>query len=119
MSLTQRTRNQKNLVLYFQVHQPRRLSPINFFDLGNDPHYFNDDLNRSIVERVSRDCYLPANKLLLEVIRHHPEVKITFSLSGVVIDQFEAYAVSPAVGSVRNNSPDLVRPLPVEPGSEQ
>jgi alpha-amylase len=81
-----------DVILYFQVHQPRRLSPINFFDLGNDPHYFNDDLNRSIVERVSRDCYLPANKLLLEVIRHHPEVKITFSLSGVVIDQFEAYA---------------------------
>jgi alpha-amylase len=86
------SKERHDVILYFQVHQPRRLSSINFFDLGNDPHYFNDDLNQSIVQRVSRDCYLPANKLLLEVIRHHPEVKITFSLSGVVIDQLEAYA---------------------------
>jgi alpha-amylase len=92
MSSPANSKERHDVILYFQVHQPRRLSPINFFDLGNEPHYFNDDLNRSIVQRVSRDCYLPANKLLLDIIRNHPGVKITFSLSGVVIDQFEAYA---------------------------
>lgn len=32
--------------------------------------------------------------------------------------RLEAFPVSPAVGNVRNNGPQLVEPLPVEPGSE-
>ena len=86
------SKERHDIVLYFQVHQPRRLYPINFFDLGTEPHYFNDDLNRSIVERISRDCYVPVNKLLLELIRQNPRIRIVFSLSGVLIDQLEAHA---------------------------
>ncbi|TDT33671.1 SOS response-associated peptidase [Naumannella halotolerans] len=37
-----------------------------------------------------------------------------FELIGVS-DQLEAYPVSPAVGNVANNSPELVEPLPSEP----
>ena len=84
--------NKQNILLYFQVHQPRRLNPVNFFDLGNGPHYFNDDLNESIIRRVSRDCYVPANRLLLEMIRRFPQIRIVFSLSGTVIEQLEQYA---------------------------
>lgn len=84
--------DKQHLILYCQVHQPRRLNPLNFFDLPNEPHYFNDELNESIVRRVANSCYLPANKLLLDVIREFPEVKVTFSLSGVVMEQLEAYA---------------------------
>lgn len=81
-----------SIVLYFQVHQPRRLQPVSFFDLGYEPHYFNDALNESIVRRVSECCYLPANKLLLRLIRSHPEIRVAFSLSGVVMEQLDAYA---------------------------
>lgn len=84
--------DKQNLILYFQVHQPRRLNPVNFFDLPNEPHYFNDALNESIVRRVARSCYMPANNLLLAVIREFPQVKITFSLSGIVMEQLEAHA---------------------------
>ncbi|MGC1240092.1 MAG: glycoside hydrolase family 57 protein [Chryseosolibacter sp.] len=84
--------DKQNLILYFQVHQPRRLNPVNFFDLPNEPHYFNDALNESIVRRVAQSCYIPANNLLLAVIREFPQVKITFSLSGIVMEQLEAHA---------------------------
>jgi alpha-amylase len=92
MSSPQPGKDKQHLVLYFQVHQPRRLHSVNFFDLANAPHYFNDDLNRSIVQRIARNCYLPANTLLLDLIKEFPEIKVAFSLSGVVIEQLESYA---------------------------
>ena len=85
-------RNDKHLILYFQVHQPRRLQAVNFFDLAGSPRYFDDALNKSIIQRVARDCYLPANLLLLDLVEKFPAIKITFSLSGVVIEQLQAYA---------------------------
>jgi len=35
---------------------------------------------------------LPANQLLLDLIRQHPSIRITFSISGTTIEQFEKYA---------------------------
>jgi alpha-amylase len=82
----------RNLVLYFQVHQPTRLRNFKFFDIGSGNSCFEDDLDQNIIRRVARECYLPANELLLKVIRLYPQVKVTFSLSGVIIDQLEEYA---------------------------
>jgi alpha-amylase len=79
-------------VLYFQVHQPKRLSNLRFFDIGAGSTFFDDDLNGEIVQRIARECYLPANRLLLKLINRHPEIKVAFSLSGVIIDQLEEFA---------------------------
>lgn len=79
-------------MLYFQVHQPRRLNTLRFFDIGNNCAYFDDDLDRNIVRRVADTCYLPANALLLNVIKAHPSLKIAFSISGTLMDQLEAHA---------------------------
>jgi alpha-amylase len=92
MNSQEKNKPQQHILLYFQVHQPRRLNAVNFFDIGNGPRYFNDDLNESIVKRISQNCYIPANQLLLDLITQFPDIKITFSLSGVVIEQFEKYA---------------------------
>jgi alpha-amylase len=94
MNLSENKKSKENqyVLLYFQVHQPRRLNPVSFFDLGSGPRYFNDDLNESIIQRVSRDCYVPANRLLLDLIRKLPEIRIAFSLSGTVIEQMERHA---------------------------
>ena len=92
MNSLERDKENQHLILYFQVHQPRRLQAVNFFDIPNEPHYFNDALNGSIVRRVAQNCYIPTNKLLLRLIEQFPGIKITFSLSGVVIEQLEAYA---------------------------
>ena len=42
--------------------------------------------------KIAKKCYLPTNNLLLDLIRENPGFKISYSLSGVVIDQFEELA---------------------------
>lgn len=84
----------KNLNLYFQVHQPFRLKKYRFFNMGKDHFYFDDFLNRSILQKVAADCYLPMNQLLLKMIREHgaENVRVSFSISGIAIEQFKLYA---------------------------
>ena len=82
----------KSVCFYFQVHQPDRLRQFRFFDIGNDYHYLDDFANRTIVRRVAERCYLPANRLLRDLIlRHNGAFKVAFSISGVAIEQFERY----------------------------
>ena len=82
----------KSVCFYFQVHQPDRLRQFRFFDIGNDFHYLDDFSNRTIVRRVAERCYLPANKLLLDLIlRNNGAFKVAFSISGVALEQFERY----------------------------
>jgi alpha-amylase len=92
MSSLQTTENRKNLVFYFQVHQPKRLRTLRFFDIGANSNYIDEDLNREIMQRVAANCYLPTNALLLELIKNNPNIKVAFSISGVTIDQMEEYA---------------------------
>lgn len=81
-----------SLMLYFQVHQPRRLRPFQFFDIGSGAEYFDDELNELILTRIARECYIPANRLLMDLIKKHPGLRITFSISGTTIEQFEQFA---------------------------
>ena len=82
-----------SIVLYFQVHQPYRLREYTLFDVGDNADYFDDIKNRAIIERVSKDCYLPANAILSELAkRYEGAFKFAFSITGVVLDQLEAYA---------------------------
>ena len=81
---------------YFQVHQPYRLRKYSIFDIGNREDYFDDnsetDLNNErILRKVANKCYLPANKVMLDTIKKHPEFKISYSFSGTVLDQFEKF----------------------------
>src|SRR3954454_7988189 len=80
-----------SVCFYFQVHQPLRLRRYSVFD--TDRHYFDDHKNAEILRKVAAKCYLPANKMLLETIRHHEgRFRIAFSLSGVILEQFQQYA---------------------------
>lgn len=81
--------------LYFQVHQPYRLAEFTFFDIGSNTNYFNNDLNAEIIHKVAKNCYLPTNTLLLELInKYKNQFKLTFSFSGVFLEQLEQYAPS-------------------------
>jgi alpha-amylase len=83
----------KAVCLYFQVHQPFRLKRYRFFDLGHDHYYYDDYSNESIMRKVADKCYLPANKIILDLIhKHKGKFKVTFSLSGLAINQFKLYA---------------------------
>ncbi len=81
------------ICFYFQVHQPYRLRHYTFFDIGQSPFYEDEDANCGILLKVARKCYLPMNALLLKLIkRHEGRFKVSFSISGTALDQFEAYA---------------------------
>ncbi|MFW5887088.1 MAG: glycoside hydrolase family 57 protein, partial [Bacteroidota bacterium] len=83
----------KNICFYFQVHQPFRLKKYRFFEIGNDHYYYNDYENEQIMHRIASRCYLPANRLLLKMIKKYPgQFKVSFSISGTAIEQFKLYA---------------------------
>lgn len=82
----------KQVCLYFQAHQPNRLKPYSFFDIGHTHFYEDDALNKEVLFKVGEKCYLPANQMLFEAIeKHKGELKITYSLSGTLIEQFEYF----------------------------
>jgi len=82
----------KSICFYFQVHQPFRYRRYRFFDIGNDHYYYDDYANESILRKVADRCYLPANKLMLELIKKHKgQFKIAYSISGLALEQFELY----------------------------
>ena len=82
-----------SVCLYFQVHQPFRLRRYTVFDIGQNHHYEDADMNCDILLRVAQKCYLPMNDLLLQLIRRHKgKFKLTFSISGVCLEQFEQHA---------------------------
>ncbi len=80
------------LTLYFQVHQPLRLKKYQFFDIGSGAPYFDEDLNRDIFRRITESSYLPANQMLLRLIEDIPDLRVTFSISGVALEQMRRFA---------------------------
>ncbi|MCF8346745.1 MAG: glycoside hydrolase family 57 protein [Bacteroidales bacterium] len=83
----------RTICLYFQVHQPFRFRTYRFFDIGNDHYYYDDYTNESILRKVAERSYLPANKILLDLLRKNKgKFKVAFSISGIAIEQFRLYA---------------------------
>lgn len=80
------------VALYFQVHQPYRLKKYNVFEIGNNPFYFDNKKNQEIMDKVANNCYLPTNKILLDLLNRYKDFKINFSISGVALDQFQEFS---------------------------
>jgi len=80
------------ICFYFQVHQPFRLRRYRFFEIGHNHYYYDDFANQNILKRVANKCYLPTNNLFLELIKKYGKnFKVTFSITGTALDQFEKY----------------------------
>jgi alpha-amylase len=83
----------KTICLNFQIHQPFRYRKYRFFDIGNDSYYYDDYANETIMRKIADNCYLPANQILLNQIKKSKgNFKVSFSISGVALDQFKLYA---------------------------
>lgn len=83
----------KSICLFFHVHQSTRLRQYRFFDIGKDSHYYDDFANRTSLRKMLRDCYLPANAVLLDTIRKFKgKFKVSFAITGSALEQFERYA---------------------------
>ncbi len=83
----------KSICFYFQVHQPFRLRTYRFFDIGRNHFYYDEYFNRMIMRRIAEKSYLPMNAILLEQIKEFgAKFKVSFSISGIAIEQMELYA---------------------------
>ncbi len=81
-----------SVCFYFQVHQPFRLRHYPVFDIGKNHEYFDEQKNKEICLKVASKCYLPANKLILDLINAtEGKFKAAFSITGVALEQFEKY----------------------------
>jgi alpha-amylase len=93
-----------DVVLVFEVHQPYRLKKNFFWEnkifkrLKKEQlfdYYFDHAVNKEIFERTARKCYFPSNRILLELIdkykKEKRQVKVSFSLSGVFLEQCERF----------------------------
>src|SRR3989344_4001855 len=81
---------------YFQVHQPLRIKRYRVFDVGHDHSYFDDESdsnlnNRKVLAKVAEKSYLPANELILKLLRKYPQFRVSYSFSGVILEQLEKY----------------------------
>jgi alpha-amylase len=94
-----------DLVFVFEVHQPHRLKKNLFWEnkifrrvskeeLFN--YYFDNETDKEIFCRAAKKCYFPSNKIILDQIDAHRkdkrQVKFSFSLSGVFLEQCEMFA---------------------------
>lgn len=87
----------KAIVLYLHVHQPYRIRHYTIFDTANSHEYFNTEYdantnNERIIHKVSEKSYIPTNRRLLELLNQHPQFKLSLSITGTVLEQFEKYS---------------------------
>jgi alpha-amylase len=81
-----------DVCLYFQVHQPYRLQPFDFFRIGENADYEDVAMNAQILDKVAENCYLPANRLFKRQIEQSGgRFRMTLSISGVTIDQMQRH----------------------------
>ncbi len=92
-----------DIVFMFEMHQPYRLRDNILFHLIKNAFkfssnskllytaLFDEELNRSIFERVATNCYIPATKILIDVNKelrkYGKSFKFSLSISGVFIEQ--------------------------------
>jgi alpha-amylase len=81
-----------DVCLYFQVHQPNRLLPYDFFRIGENATHEDDAMNAAILDKVAEKCYLPANRMFQELIeKNHGRFRMAMSISGTLIEQLQRH----------------------------
>ncbi len=96
-----------DIVFVFEVHQPYRLDRNAYNKLLEkalrgrlEPHdledaVFDTGLNKLVMERAARKCYIPATSIILENINRYKNTgkpfKVSYSLSGVFIEQAQRW----------------------------
>ncbi len=82
-----------DVCFYFQVHQPERLRRYQVFDIGKNHDYFDHKKNEEIMQRAASKCYLPTNKLMLDLInKFDGKFKISYSLTGIWMEKAEIFS---------------------------
>jgi alpha-amylase len=83
----------KKIFLIIEIHQPVRLDTYRFYEIMSNQYYYNDYENEFNIKKISEECYIPANRILSDLIHYsRNDFKVSFLFSGIVLDQFELYA---------------------------
>lgn len=85
------------IVLYLHVHQPYRVRHYTIFDTAHNHNYFDASFdaqtnNERILHKVADKSYIPTNRKLLELLQQHPEMKLSLSITGTVLEQLEQWS---------------------------
>ncbi len=97
-----------DIVFMFEVHQPYRLDRNAYEKLLShalrgrlepkdlEEAIFDNGLNKLVMERASRKCYIPATNIILENILRYKDsdkkFKVSYSISGVFLEQAQRWA---------------------------
>ncbi len=84
------------IALYLHIHQPFRYRQYSIFDVSRDHNYFLDDYyskqnNERIFRKVAEKSYHPMLDLLERNIKKYPDFKVSFSITGVWLEQAELW----------------------------
>ncbi|RLG13970.1 MAG: alpha-amylase [Candidatus Nanohalarchaeota archaeon] len=102
-----------SVCFYFQVHQPRRVKY--FSDMKKsksveelEEAIFFDEKNKEVMKKVAGKCYMPANRTMLDQIdlykKDTKKFKISYSVSGIFLDQLEMFGMDDVIDSFRELS---------------
>ncbi len=80
-----------SVCLYFHVHQPVRLNRFSVFSTAKGLDYFDTGLNHHYFAKATRQCYLPTNRILLELLEDLPDFRLSFSMTGTFVEQCMAF----------------------------
>jgi alpha-amylase len=80
----------KTVVFYFQVHQPYRMRNYHILEIGKNHNYFDDVQNTTIIKKVAEKCYLPATRMMAQLVREtNGKFRVSYSISGVALEQMQ------------------------------
>jgi alpha-amylase len=87
----------KSIILYLHAHQPWRLRQYTVFDAAVAHNYFDTDSadsndNRNVLLKVAQKSYIPTNRTLKQLLDKYPDFKVNLSITGLLIEQLEAWA---------------------------
>ena len=83
----------KNVCLYFQMHQPHRLARYRVYDIGTARSYFDHGLDREVLERVVARCYRPALSLLSRLAaKHDGRFRFALGVTSTLLAQLDETA---------------------------
>ena len=81
-----------SVCLYFKVHQPYRLKKYQAKDIDACHCYEDETADRESIHQLADNCCLPANEIVYkQIIQQKGKFKISFSISGIVLELFERY----------------------------
>jgi alpha-amylase len=78
--------------LCFRIHQPYQFKSYCFNDIGKIHTYEDKEAMLATMNKLADNCYLPANKILLNEIRKAKgKFRVAFSISGTTLELFEQF----------------------------